>query len=87
MKTAPESREYSKLNPVQKNLVDTQSRMQIELDAPAVLEHPEADRVLSLEKLLVRINTYIEVIKQQVIICAIRSVRPTQKVGARCPVQ
>ena len=64
-----------------------QRRVQIQLDAPAVLEHPEADRVLSLEKLFVRINTYIEVIKQQVIICAIRSVRPAQKVGARCPVQ
>ena len=36
---------------------------------------------------LVRIDAYIEVIKQQVIICAIRSVRPAQKVGARCPVQ
>ena len=73
-------------NPTQKNLVDLKRRVQIQLDAAAVFEHPEANRVLALKKLLLRINTYVEVIKQQIVICAIRSVRPAQKVGACCPV-
>ena len=61
--------------------------VKIELDAPAILEHPEADRVLPLKKLLLRINTYVEVIKQQIVVCTIRSVGPAQKVGAGCPVR
>jgi hypothetical protein len=61
--------------------------VQIELDAPAILKHPEADGVLSLEKLVLRINTDVEVIKQQIVICAIGSVCPAQMVGAGCAVR
>lgn len=61
--------------------------VQIELDAPAILEHSEADGVLSLEKLLLRINTYVEVVIQQIIVGSIRSIPPAQKVGAGCPVR
>ncbi len=57
--------------------------MQIELDAPAVLQHPEADGVLPLKELLFRIDANIEVVKQQIVIGAIGSIGAAQNV-ARC---
>jgi hypothetical protein len=61
--------------------------MQIELDALAVLQHPEADGVFSLKKFFLRINAYVEVVKQQIVIGTIGSVRPAQTVGAGSPVR
>ena len=74
-------------NSTEKYLVDVERGMQIELDAPAVLEHPEADGVLALKELLLRVDAHIEVIKQQVVIGAIRSVPTAQNVGSRRPVR
>jgi hypothetical protein len=55
--------------------------VQIELDAPAVLQHLEADGVLPLEELLLRIDANIEVVKQQIVIGAIGSVGTAQNVA------
>ena len=50
----------------QKDLVDMQCAMQIELDPSAVLEHPEANCVLALQELFVRVDPHIEVWKPEV---------------------
>jgi hypothetical protein len=69
----------------QKDLVDMQCAVQIELDPSAVLEHPEADCVLALQELFVRVDPHIEVIKQQVVVGAIGSIRAAQNVSVRLP--
>ena len=67
----------------QENLVDVQRVAQVELDARAVLEHPEADRVLAAETLLVGIDANVQVVIEQVVVGAVRSVRAAQHVIAR----
>jgi hypothetical protein len=67
----------------QEYLVDLERRVQIELDAPAVFQHPEADAVLALEKLPFRVDADIEVVKEQVVVGAVRPVATAQNVGPR----
>ena len=62
-----------------------QRGVQIQLDAAAVSEHPEADRVLALKKLLLWIDTNIEVVKEQVVVGAIGPIRTPQDVAPRRP--
>jgi hypothetical protein len=69
-------------NPIEKNFVDVERRMQIELDALAILKHSEANRVLALKILFVRVDTDIQVVGQQVIIGAIGSVGTAQDFGS-----
>ena len=66
---------------LQQNLVDVQRGYQVELNARAALEHFEADRVLAAQGLLVRIDPHVEVVVQQVVIGAIRTVAAAQMIG------
>ena len=68
-------------NGAEKNPVYLERGVQIELDAPAVLQHLEADGVFSPEELLLRVDADIEVVKQQIIIGAIGSVGAAQNVA------
>src|SRR5581483_762710 len=63
-----------------KNFVDFKSVIQVELDSRVVLQHLEADRVLACDELLRRIDSYIEVIKKHIVVCAISSVSSAQNV-------
>ena len=56
--------------------------MQVELDARAVLKHPEADGVLAAEELLVGIDADIEVVVEQIVVGAIRPLAAAQNVVA-----
>ena len=47
---------------------------QVELDARVVLQHPEADRVLAADELLLRIDADVEVVGEQVVVGAVRAV-------------
>jgi len=49
---------------IKENLVDAQGIGQIELNAGIVLEHPEADRVLSANQLFRRIDSDIKMVKK-----------------------
>ncbi len=57
------------------DLVDLQGRDELELDAVAVREHLEADRVAAADELLLGIDAQIEVVEEQIVVGAIRPVR------------
>ena len=61
--------------------------MQIELDPLPSWSILKRMVLFPLKKLLFRIDAHVEVIKQQVVIGAIRPVRSAQKIGAGCPVR
>jgi hypothetical protein len=65
----------------EKNLVDAQGIVQIELDPRVVFEHFEADRVLSADELFLWIDANIKVVKQQIVVGTIRAVSSAQNVG------
>src|SRR5205807_1200814 len=58
----------------EEDLVYVQRRMQIELDPRIVLEHLETDDRLSAEVFLIGIHSDIEMVKEQVVVRAIRPV-------------
>ena len=59
--------------------------MQIQLDAPAVPEHPETDGVFALKELLLRVDANIQVVKQQVVIGPIGPIGAAQDIAPRRP--
>jgi hypothetical protein len=69
--------------PVEKYFVDLQSGMQIELDAFAILKHPEANGVFALKIFFVRVDTDIEVVEEQIIVGAIGPVSAAQYISSR----
>ena len=82
-KTAPESRSILERGRAEENLVDVERFVQVELDARAVLEHPEADGVLAADELLFGIDADVEMVEEQVVVGAIRPVLAAQDVGMR----
>jgi hypothetical protein len=68
---------------IEQNLVDVQGICKVELDAGVVPQHLEADRVLSADKLLCRIDADIKMIEKQIGIGAIWPVGSSQEVGLR----
>src|SRR5262249_32040681 len=65
------------------DLVDLQCVAQIELDATVIPEHAEANRVLSLNGFLSRIDADVEVVIKKIVVGAIRSVSAAQHFEAR----
>jgi hypothetical protein len=65
----------------EEDFVDMQRGVQVKLDAPTVLEHPEAHGVLALNEFFVRIDANVEVVKEQVVVGAIGTVRPAQNIA------
>ncbi len=60
--------------------------MQIELDAGVVFEHLETDRVLPADEFLLGIDTNVQVVREQIIVGAVRPVGAAEEigVGGRC---
>src|ERR1700729_1588846 len=67
----------------QRNLVDPRWLFEFGSNARPILQHLEANRIRSIYVFLVRIDAEIEVIKEQIIIGAIGSVRTNQEIGRR----
>ena len=68
---------------LEEDLIDLQRGVQIELDPRAVLEHPEPDGVLPADELLLRVDAHVEMVREQIVIGAIRSVLAAQNIGPR----
>jgi hypothetical protein len=62
----------------QEDAVNPKRWHQVELNALAILQHPELDGIHSTQKLLGRIHPHMQVVVQQVVVRAIRAVA-TQK--------
>jgi len=63
--------------------VDLQRRREVQLDSRVVLQHPEADRVLPADRLLLRIHPDIEVVGQQVVVDPVLPLSAAQDVRLR----
>ena len=66
----------------EQNLIDVEGGVQIELDARGVLQHPEADGDLAAEEFLFRVDANVQVVEEQIVVGAIRSVGAAQDIGA-----
>ena len=69
-----------------RDAIDREIRIQLELDAGIVLEHPEADGVPAADPLLLGIDADVEVVVQQIVVGAIAAVFAAQELrAARAP--
>jgi hypothetical protein len=61
--------------------------VQIDLNAIVVGQHPEADRIRPAKEFLVRVESDVEVVVQQIVVGAIASVVAKENLGPgeRCP--
>ena len=66
----------------QRDAIDVQIRVQIDLDPRVVFEHLEADGVLAADEFLVRIDTNVEVVVQQIVVRSMLAVCAAQDVGS-----
>src|SRR5262249_12582111 len=67
----------------QQNLIYGERCMQVELNASAVLQHLEANRVFSADELFLRIDPDIQVVGKQIVIRAIWPVFAAKLIEAR----
>src|SRR6202034_1293136 len=66
---------------LQKNLIDLKRPHEIQLNAAAVLQHFEADGILTAQGSLLRIYPYVQVVVEQIVVGAIRAIAPAQMIG------
>src|SRR6266545_7234346 len=64
------------------NLLDLQVRVQVDLNAAVVLQHPKPDGVLAAQELLRGVDADVQVIGEKVIVGAVAAVLAAQDVGA-----
>ena len=57
------------------------NRDQIQLNSLSVLQHLEADQILSTEILLLRIDAHVEVVIKQVVVGAIRAIGSAKNIA------
>jgi hypothetical protein len=67
----------------EEDFVDVEARVQIDLNARGLFQHAEADRVLPADELLRWIDANIEMVVEQVVVGAVRSVGTEEDVRLR----
>src|SRR5215813_11851554 len=65
---------------IEQNFVDVQSLGKIELNASVLLQHLDANRILTADKFLFRVDPDVEVVGEQIVVSAIRPIGAAQKV-------
>jgi hypothetical protein len=65
------------------DFINLQIVVEVELNPRVVFEHAEADRVLAADKLLLRIDANIKMVKKQIVVGPVPPVLPAQDVGVR----